>query len=160
LDSIATLNALGGDSACKSSFLSVLIMEGTLRSNMVGLAILPAPATGGREELVRWIRKVCQGASQLAHEAACDSSPDPDLLIAMAWLATDLAAIAEAAADYIEQGWCELNESPDGAERIDEVRRLLRVKSRAIGDSQARQYVAAAIAERMVREERTGEEPT
>jgi hypothetical protein len=119
---------------------------------MSGLVILSAPPSGRRKELTRWIRKVGQGAAQLAQEAACDPKPDGELVIAMAWLANDLAAVAEAAADFVDHGKCELDEAPDGFARIDEMRRLLRVGIGVFGDSTARTFVAASIAERMERE--------
>jgi len=124
-------------------------------ADVTGLAILSAPDSGYREDLARWIRNVSQGAAQLAQEAASDPEPDARLMAALAWLATDLAAICEAAADYVEHGECELDEDPDGAERLGEMRRLLRVGTAALGDSPERRFVAPAIGERMARD--TGE---
>jgi hypothetical protein len=115
-----------------------------------GLAILAAPESGRREDLARWIRTVSRGAAQLAQEAA--SEPGARLLVALAWLATDLAAICEAAANYVEDGECELEEDSDGGERVDEMRRLLEVGSGALGDSAESAFVRANIAKRLALE--------
>jgi hypothetical protein len=69
----------------------------------------------------------------------------------VAWLTTDLAIICEAAADYVEHGECELEEDPDGAERLEEMSRLLRVGTNALGGAPGRRFVADLIGERMAR---------
>jgi hypothetical protein len=121
------------------------------------LTVLAAPASGRAKELTHWIRRISQGAAQLAQEAAGDPDPDVELLIALAWLVVDLAAISEAAADFMDFGACEINEAANGFERIDEMRRLLRVGSGVFGDSTAHTLLAASIAERIDRESREPE---
>lgn len=81
------------------------------------LTILPAPESKLPADLAVWLRTVSQGAAQLIQEAACSPHPDPALRTAIAWLATDLGAICEAAAGYIREGSFELIEDESSISR-------------------------------------------
>ena len=120
---------------------------------MAGLTILPAPASKRPADMARWLRIVAQGSAQLLQEIASWDEPDSTIVAASAWLATDLAALIEATADYLEHGSFELFECSDGYERVKAMRALLSVGTRALGDSEARRFVAGAISERMERSE-------
>src|SRR5436190_14456559 len=78
--------------------------------DMAGLTLLPAPPSHRRDDLADWLRSVAKGATQLVQEAACDPEPDETLRAAVAWLATDLGAICQAAATYIAEERFELIE--------------------------------------------------
>jgi len=121
---------------------------------MSGLTILPASDSKHPDDLARWLRVVSQGSVQLLQEVASWDEPDSTIVAASAWLATDLAALAEATADYLETGSFELFEYTGGDERLEAMASLLSVGTLALGDSEARRFVAAAIAERMEREVR------
>jgi hypothetical protein len=119
---------------------------------MAGLTVLPAPASKHPHEMARWLRIVGEGSGQLLREIACWDESDSTITAASAWLATDLAALIDASADYLETGSFELYECSGGDERLEAMASLLGVGALALGDSEARQFVAAAIAERMERE--------
>jgi len=120
---------------------------------MVALTILPVPASMDPADMARWLRVVAEGSGQLLREIACWDAPDSAITAAAAWLATDLAALIEASANYLEAGSFELFEHSAGDERVDAMQALLSVGTLALGDSEARRFVGAAIAERMERAE-------
>ena len=110
---------------------------------MSGPTILPAPPSHRHDDLADWLRMVAKGATQLVQEAACDPDADAALSTATAWLATDLGAICEAAATYIEDGRFELVEDElEDPDRIDEMARLLQVGTAVFGSrSREREFV-------------------
>jgi hypothetical protein len=110
------------------------------------LTILPAPESDRPEELARWLRRVGVGVSQLLREAACEPEPDPRLLAASAWIASDLGAICEMFAKCIEGEAFDFTEDEHGAERVSQIRRLLRVTD-ALLNARVRHYDAALMAE-------------
>jgi len=113
--------------------------------------ILSAPDIEHPAEVALRLRRVGVGAVQLVQEIASGYS-DRQLQTAAAWLATDLGAVAEAAAIYIEGGAFQLSEAAPDSERCEDMARLLEIGSVALGHSEERRFVAEGIRQRLERE--------